>query len=353
MENKTKVIVGMSGGVDSSVTALILKNKGYEVIGVTLDIWQDCNSINRQNSINDAKKICDMLEIKHLVFDVKEEFRKRVIDPFAKEYMEAKTPNPCVRCNKYLKFEALLQKAKELNVNFIATGHYANIEKDEISGRYYIKKSINDKKDQSYVLFDLTQEQLSHIIMPLGEYSKEEIRKIAEENGFINANKKDSQDICFIENNDYASFIEKEYIYKSKIGNFVDLNGKKLGIHKGIVNYTVGQRRGLGLSLKYPMYVVKVDKEKNEVILGREEELLKYELICKNINLMKIENIDIPIKVKAKIRYNAKEAEATIIKIEKDKIKVDFVLPQKGIAPGQAVVFYDDDKCIIGGGIIE
>lgn len=352
VEGKEKVIVGMSGGVDSSVTAYLLKKQGYDVIGVTLDIWQNELDNLRENAINDAKEICKKLDILHYVFDVKNDFKKNVIDPFVKDYIEAKTPNPCVRCNRYLKFEALLKCADELNIRLVATGHYAKIEKNE-KGRYYVKKSVTDTKDQSYMLYDLSQEQLSRIIMPLGNFTKDEIRNVAKEQDFINADKKDSQDICFIGNKNYSKYIEENYNYKSVSGNFVDKKGNILGEHQGIINYTIGQRKGLKVSYKYPLYVIKIDKLKNNVVLGAQDELLKSVLVCSKINYMLIDDLTVPMEVFAKIRYKSNAELAVIQKIGNDRIKVSFKEKVKGITPGQAVVFYDREGNIIAGGIIE
>lgn len=352
VEYKEKVIVGMSGGVDSSVTAYLLKNKNYEVVGVTLDIWQDDKDKTRENAINDAKKICEKLNIPHYIYDVKKDFKINVINPFVNDYIEAKTPNPCVRCNRYLKLEGLIKCANELNIKYVATGHYAKVEKNE-QGRYYVRKSSTLKKDQSYMLYDLTQEQLSRLIMPLGDYTKDEIRSVAKEQKFENAEKKDSQDICFIQGKDYVKYIENNYNYKSRIGNFIDKKGKILGQHKGIINYTIGQRRGLNVSYKYPLYVIKIDKEKNSVILGSQEELLNNVLICNKINYMLIDGLQDCMEVFAKIRYKANDELAIIEKINEDRIKVSFKEKVKGITPGQAVVFYDKLGRLIAGGIIE
>ena len=345
-----KIVVGMSGGVDSSVAAYLLKSKGFDVVGVTLDIWQDDLKEARECAISDAKKICETLGINHYIFDVKKDFKKNVIEPFVHDYIEAKTPNPCVRCNRFLKFEGLLKCAKELGIDLVATGHYARLEED--NGRYYVKKSVTSTKDQSYMLYDLSQEQLSKIIMPLGEYTKEEIRDIAKKQGFVNADKKDSQDICFIANKDYSKYIQKFFDYKPVVGNFVDKKGNILGKHRGIINYTIGQRKGLGVSYRCPLYVIKIDKSNNTVILGEENELLRDTLVCGNVNYMLIDNLNEPMNVLAKIRYKSKEEEAVIEKLGENDIKVHFKNKVKGVTPGQAVVFYDLDGNLIAGGII-
>lgn len=349
MSEKTrkKVIIGLSGGVDSSVAALLLKQNGYEVIGVTMQLCNDS-----LDAITDAKKVAEKLDIPFHCLDLREDFKKYVIDYFAKEYMNGRTPNPCIECNKHLKFGLMLTKSRELfDADYIATGHYAKIEYNEENGRYYICESDASGKDQTYVLYNLTQEQLRHTLMPLGKYTKEQIREIAKEYGFLNANKKDSQEICFVKDNDYAGFIEREYNYKPIKGEFIDTDANVYGLHKGIIHYTVGQRRGLGLSLKAPLYVKKLDATTNRVILCPQHELYQDYLICKNVNMITIENLDYPITVTVKIRYSAPKVKATLIPLDSGDIKVVFDAPQKAITPGQAVVFYNDN-IVIGGGII-
>ncbi len=350
-----KVIVGMSGGVDSSVTALLLKKQGYEVIGVNLDLLpnKSCNKpCSNIDSINDAKKVCEKLDIPFYSLDFKKLFKKHVIDYFASEYIKGHTPNPCIACNRYIKFEELIKVAKEnFGTEYIATGHYAKVEYNEKTGRYYIVESEAIGKDQTYVLYNLTQEQLKHIIMPLGDYTKDEIRKIAEENGLINANKSDSQEICFVEDNDYAKYISENYNYDIKTGNFVDTNGNILGKHKGIIHYTIGQRRGLGLSLKAPLYVTKLDTNKNQVVLAPNDKLFSNTLICTNTNFMPFEKLESPMTVTAKIRYSAKKSDATIYPLENGDVKVVFADNQRAITPGQAVVFYNGN-IVVGGGTI-
>jgi len=345
-----KVLIGMSGGVDSSVAALLLKKQGYEVIGVTLNLWEKASD---DYAISDAKQVCNKLGIEHHVLDFKNIFHEKVIDYFAKEYMEGRTPNPCIACNKYIKFAALLDNAVNMfNCEYIATGHYAKIDFDKNTNRYFLRKSKTDKKDQTYVLYNLTQEQLAHTLMPLGDYEKEEIRKIAEDNNLINAKRRDSQEICFVEDNDYVKFICENYNYTPQKGDFVDINGNKLGKHNGIINYTIGQRKGLGLALGKYQYVIKFDMPRNEVVIGDEEFLFIDTLFCKKLNFMIIENLTNEMEVTAKIRYSAKPVQATIIPIENDMVKVVFKEKQRAITPGQAVVFYIDD-IVIGGGIIQ
>lgn len=345
---KKKVVIGLSGGVDSSVAALLLKQDGYDVIGVMLMLCENENN----SAIQDAKSIAEKLDIPFSCVDCKEQFKNYVIDYFANEYMSGRTPNPCIECNKHLKFGLMLQIAKEkFNADYIATGHYAKIQYNQESDRYYIRECDSSSKDQTYVLYNLTQEQLKHTLMPLGSYSKEQIRAIAENNGFITANKKDSQEICFVENNDYANFITSKYNYKCMPGEFIDTKGNKYGKHKGIINYTIGQRRGLGLSLKAPLYVKKIDAHTNQVILCPKEELYAEYLICNDINLITIPKLETPITAKVKIRYNSPKVSATLIPLKDNSIKVVFDEPQKSVTPGQAVVFYTDD-IVLGGGTI-
>lgn len=344
---RKKVVIGLSGGVDSSVAALLLKQEGYDVIGVTMHL---CNE--SVDAIDDAKKVAEKLDIPFHCLDLRQDFKKYVIDYFAKEYIKGHTPNPCIECNKHLKFGLMLTKARELfDADFIATGHYAKIEYNEKIGRYYICESDASGKDQTYVLYNLTQEQLKHTLMPLGKYTKDQIRKIAEDYGFLNANKKDSQEICFVKDNDYAGFIEREYNYKPIKGEFVDTDANIYGLHKGIIHYTVGQRRGLGLSLKSPLYVKELNSTTNQVILCPEKELYLDSLICNNVNLITMESLEGPLAATVKIRYSAPKVKATLIPLDNRNIKVVFDEPQRAITPGQAVVFYDNN-IVIGGGII-
>jgi len=343
-----RVLVGMSGGVDSSVAALLLKQQGYDVVGVTLNLWGK----ERPEVVDDARAVCEKLEIEYEILDFHDVFQEKVIDYFANEYIRGRTPNPCNACNRHVKFEALLLKAVEsMNCDYIATGHYAKVEQDEITGRYFLRKSEAAKKDQTYALYNLTQDQLKRTLMPLGDYTKEEVRKIAEENGLVNANRKDSQEICFVEDNDYIRFIKKNYGYTPEKGNFVDVDGNVLGEHQGIIYYTVGQRKGLGIAFQKHMYVLRIDVEKNEVVLGEKEELFSKSLICDEINLMMFERLEKPISASVKIRYSATAEPATLIPLEDGKIKVEFSVPQRAITPGQAAVFYNGDA-VIGGGTI-
>jgi len=347
-----KALVGISGGVDSSVSALLLKNQGYEVIGETL-LLTDNEESNRK-MIEDSKKVCEELKIKHILIDCKKEFQKEVIENFIYEYINGRTPNPCIKCNKDIKIKYLFQKAEELGIEYIATGHYAQKEYYETNNRYLLKMSNSEKKDQVYFLYNLTQQELKKIIFPLGGFKdKEEIREIAKQNGLGVASKSDSQDICFIPDGDYKNFLKNTYaIEYMKQGNIVDINGKILGKHNGIINYTVGQRKGLGLSMPNPVFVLKLDKEKNEVIVGEEENLYSNELIAKECNFIMINKLEDEMKVKVKTRYASKLTDAIILPYNDKKVKVIFDKPQKSIAKGQSVVFYKD-KYVVGGGIIE
>ncbi|MBE5821503.1 MAG: tRNA 2-thiouridine(34) synthase MnmA [Clostridiales bacterium] len=347
-----KALVGISGGVDSSVSALLLKNQGYEVIGATL-LLTDNEESNRK-MIEDSKKVCEELKIKHILIDCKKEFQKEVIENFIYEYINGRTPNPCIKCNKDIKIKYLFQKAEELGIEYIATGHYAQKEYYETNNRYLLKMSNSEKKDQVYFLYNLTQQELKKIIFPLGGFKdKEEIREIAKQNGLGVASKSDSQDICFIPDGDYKNFLKNTYaIEYMKQGNIVDINGKILGKHNGIINYTVGQRKGLGLSMPNPVFVLKLDKEKNEVIVGEEENLYSNELIAKECNFIMINKLEDEMKVKVKTRYASKLTDAIILPYNDKKVKVIFDKPQKSIAKGQSVVFYKD-KYVVGGGIIE
>jgi len=357
---KKRVVIGMSGGVDSSVAAYLLKQQGYDVIGVTMQIWQDkskedfereggCCSLS---AVEDARRVCDKLDIPFYVMNFKQVFEKTVIDYFVNEYLQGRTPNPCIACNKYVKFDALLERALALEAGYVATGHYARVLYDESLKRYIIRKSATPEKDQTYVLYNLTQDQLSHILMPLGDYNKEQVREIARELDLRTANKPESQEICFVEDNDYGRFISERRGEEVKPGFFVDTEGNKLGTHRGIAHYTVGQRKGLGIAFGKPMYVVEILQDKNLVVLGDEAEVFSRELIASKINFIAFEQLEGPIEIKAKIRYSAKEAKAMITPIEADKVKVVFEEPQRAITPGQAVVFYQGD-ILVGGGTIE
>lgn len=354
-----KALIAMSGGVDSSVAAYLTKEAGYECMGTTMKLYTNeevgiCTEKTccMLDDVNDARIVAEKMDIPYYVYNFSDLFEEKVIKKFADTYMSGGTPNPCIDCNRFIKFDKLMSRMNELGFDYVVTGHYARVEKNENTGRFELKKGLDDKKDQSYVLFNLTQEQLSHTLFPLGGFTKQDIRKIANEQNFVNANKHESQDICFVPDGDYASFIERYTRKKFEDGDFVDKNGNFLGRHKGIIRYTVGQRKGLGIAAKRPLYVCKIDIKNNKVILGDNEDVFGNELIAGDINLISVSEINDPIKCTAKIRYKHKEAAATVSKFKDDKIKVVFDEPQRGITKGQAVVLYDND-IVIGGGIIE
>ena len=347
---KKRVLLGMSGGVDSSASAVVLKQKGYEVIGATMKLWDEGCLFNHAN---DAKKVCDKLNIEHHIFDCKNSFKEHVVDNFIKCYECGKTPNPCVECNKYLKFGEFYKKAEELECQYIATGHYAKVEYSEKYKQYVLKKSNAEQKDQSYFLYRIPKEILPKIIFPLEDFSnKEDIRNIARENDLIVAEKKESQEICFIPDNDYVGFIKNNSSNKYKEGNIVNSKGEILGKHNGIINYTVGQRKGLGISYKEPLYVLTIDKEKNQVVVGTEKELYKNEVTVEDINYLVTDLENKEIEVEAKVRFRAKPAKAILYPLENGKAKFIFEQPQRAITPGQSLVFYMDNMVVGGGKII-
>lgn len=352
MEQKT-VVVGMSGGVDSSVAAYLLKEQGYHVIGVTMQIWQEEESgCCGLSAIEDARRVASELDIPYYVMNFRSEFKESVVDYFIREYLCGRTPNPCIACNRYVKWESLLKRSRDIGADYIATGHYARIEQLP-NGRYSLKQSITSAKDQTYALYNLTQEQLSHTLMPVGAYSKDEIRGIAEEIHLRVANKPDSQDICFVPDGDYAGFIKDQLQTELPKGNFVTPDGTVLGQHKGIVHYTVGQRKGLGLALGYPAFVIEIRPETNEVVIGTNEDSMSHYVRANRLNFMSIADLKSEMRVWAKIRYNHKGAWCTIKKTGPDEVLCYFEEPQRAITPGQAVVFYDGDYVLGGGTIIK
>ena len=351
MENK-KVLLGMSGGVDSSVSALLLQEQGYEVIGATMELFKmgTCCNIN---TYIDAKAVCKNLGIPHFTFDYQKEFKEYVINDFINAYANQRTPNPCIECNKYLKFGLMWEKAKELGCNYIATGHYAKTEYSEKYGRWVLKKSNAGKKDQSYVLWNMPKELVEYVLFPLSDFeNKEQIRNIAKEHNLKVASKPDSEDICFIPDGNYKKFLEKNSNIKPKEGNIVLENGTILGKHNGLYNYTIGQRKGRGIAYKEPLFVIGFNKEKNEVIVGEKDKIYKKEMLVKDINLILIDKLEEKMEVKVKTRYSANEEKATIEMIDENMIKVEFENPVARITPGQSAVFYIDDIVLGGGKIV-
>ncbi|WP_178007406.1 tRNA 2-thiouridine(34) synthase MnmA [Mediterraneibacter sp.] len=353
-----KVVVGMSGGVDSSVAAYLLKEQGYDVIGVTMQIWQeeDICTVEENggccglSAVEDARRVAAALDIPYYVMNFREEFKKNVIDYFADSYVNGQTPNPCIACNRYVKWEALLKRSISIGADYIATGHYARVEQLP-NGRYALRRSATAAKDQTYALYNLTQEQLKRTLMPVGEYTKEEVRQIAEKIGLLVADKPDSQDICFVPDGDYASFIETHTGKKVSEGKFVLSDGTVIGQHKGIIHYTVGQRKGLGLALGFPAFVLEIRPETNEVVIGTYEESLTTVVRANKLNFMAVEDIQRPVRVFAKIRYNHKGAWCTVERTGEDEVTCRFEEPQRAVTPGQALVFYDGEY-VLGGGTI-
>ncbi|MBP1563722.1 MAG: tRNA 2-thiouridine(34) synthase MnmA [Oscillospiraceae bacterium] len=354
-----KALIAMSGGVDSSVSAALMKKAGYECIGVTMKLHgedgEPCGerSCCTASDAEDARNVCFKLGMKYYVFNFTGDFEKEVIDRFISAYENGCTPNPCIDCNRYMKFERLFRRGQELGCDYIVTGHYARVEFDEERGRWLLKKSLNSAKDQSYVLYSLTQEQLAHIKFPLGEFTdKEQVRALAVELDLVNADKKDSQDICFVPDGDYAAFIERHTGKTYPEGNFVGLDGTVYGKHKGIIGYTIGQRKGLGLSFPQPMYVVAKNLSENTVTLAPENELYRTTLRARDFNWISLEKPPKePVRVTARTRYHAKEAAASVWAEGDGTVVVRFDEPQRAIASGQAVVLYDGE-IVVGGGTI-
>lgn len=350
----------MSGGVDSSVAAWLLKQQGYEVIGVTMQIWQDETPQAQEenggccglSAVDDARRVAWKLQIPYYVMNFKKEFKENVMDYFVDEYIHGRTPNPCIACNRYVKWESLLRRSLEIGADFIATGHYARVERLD-NGRYALRQSATAAKDQTYALYNLTQDQLSRTLMPVGEYTKDQIRGMAEEIGLLVAGKPDSQEICFIPDNDYAKFIQENTDTELPPGNFVDLDGNVLGRHKGITHYTIGQRKGLNLAMGHPVFVVEIRPETNEVVIGESDDVFTDTLICDKLNWMAIDGLHgESLTVRAKIRYSHKGAMCTIREIGEDLVECRFQEKVRAVTPGQAVVFYDKDDYVIGGGTI-
>ena len=351
---KKNVTVAMSGGIDSAVAALLVKEQGYEVIGATMKLCDKTlpdGTDATQSDINDAREICNKLNIPHKVYDLADEFSAIVIKDFIDTYMSGGTPNPCIVCNKNLKFGKLLDIEIAAGADYVATGHYANIEQDD-NGRFLLKRAADPKKDQTYMLWSLTQEQLSHTLFPLGSMTKPEIRELGAQNGFVNAHKSDSQDICFVPDGDYAAFIEKELGYKYPAGNYVDESGNVLGSHKGMIHYTIGQRKGLGISMNKHIFVIDKNADTNTVTLADEDKLFKTKVVIRNINLIPFDKIEGKIRVEAKIRYSQSQSPAYAEQTGDDEITLTFDTPQRAPARGQSAVMYIGDT-VVGGGVIQ
>ncbi len=348
---KKKVVLGMSGGVDSSVAAYLLQKEGYDVIGLTMDVISNDRKDRFVSNVHDAKKVSDYLGISHYVVDYKDIFEEKVINYFIDEYTKGRTPNPCVVCNKYMKFGEFLKNAKDLGADYIATGHYAKIEYNSNFGRYLLKRADDRQKDQTYFLYNLTQRQLAHTLMPLGKYTKDDVRKMAKSLDIPIYNKPDSEEICFILDNNYGKFLEERKPDKIKPGYFVDNEGNILGKHRGIVYYTIGQRKGLGIAFGKRVYVQKIIPEKNLIVLGDEEDIYNSKLYAEEINIIPYNRLLNEMEVTVKIRHTMKESKA-IIYPHNNGVVVKFVEPQRAITKGQSVVFYDGEV-VIGGGIIK
>jgi tRNA-uridine 2-sulfurtransferase len=355
----SRVVVGMSSGVDSSVAAAILKDQGYQVIGVTMQVWPSDESAGELdgaggccgiNETSDAQMVAQQLKIPHYVMDFRDVFTKKVIADFCREYARGRTPNPCIRCNQHIKFGTLLDQARGLGADFLATGHYARIEKAD--GRYTLKKGGDSAKDQSYVLYTMTQDRLEHTLMPLGPLTKKRVRQIARDLGLTVAEKSESQEICFIPDNDYSKFVEEYVPQVSKTGPVMNRKGNILGEHGGIIHYTIGQRRGLGIPAKARLYVIAIDPKRNAVIVGSKDEIYSNALVASDVNWIASDKPEQPVTVEARIRYLHNGAKASVIPLTDGRVRVEFEQPQMAITPGQAVVFYQDET-VVGGGTIE
>lgn len=350
----------MSGGVDSSVAAGLLVEQGYDVIGITMSLFslpkEDCldrdfKSCCGWGAVEDASLVASKLGITHTILNLKEPFEDLVISNFLSEYLRGRTPNPCIRCNQFIKFDVLMEKARKIGASYIATGHHARIVQDPQSERFFLKKGKDKEKDQSYFLYTMTQDQLTHTLFPVAKFTKAEIRQKAREWGLPVAERPESQEICFIPNNDYVDFLKKRIPESFRSGPIIDTEGRVLGHHSGIIHYTVGQRRGLGIAAPHPLYVLEIDPLKNQVVAGPKNLLYKKELVADEINWISGDKVHSPLPAKARIRYKHKEAQAILTPLDSGKIRVEFEKPQRAITPGQAAVFYEGDV-VLGGGTI-
>jgi len=360
MERK-RVVVAMSGGVDSSVAAALLQERGYEVVGLTMNLFtlpkEYCRSENLRSccgwrAVEDAHRVALTLGISHYVADFREDFEEKVISDFCQEYARGRTPNPCIRCNQYIKFETLMGRTKRLKADYLATGHHARIEHDTKTGRYFLKKGKDKKKDQSYFLYPMTQDQLSRTLMPIGDFTKEKVREKARKFDLPVAQRPESQEICFVPDRDYAGFLRSRIPEVFRSGPIIDLQNRVLGHHKGIAHYTIGQRRGMGIAAPHPLYVLSIQSDKNTVVVGTNDQLYEKGLLASRVNLISVNKIATPLRIKAKIRYKHREAKARLTLLNTDQARVEFERPQRAVTPGQAVVFYNGD-IVVGGGIIE
>jgi tRNA-uridine 2-sulfurtransferase len=359
MIEKIKVVAAMSGGVDSALTAALLLEQGYDVIGVTMrladesrDAAADDRGCCSLRSVDDARRVAEILGIPHYVMNFKDLFQKKVIDYFLAEYAVGRTPNPCIACNRYVKFSGLLVKAMELGAAYVATGHYARIVQNPASQRFELLKGIDKNKDQSYVLYHLTQSSLAHFLFPLGTYTKPEVRQLAEKLHLPVAHKPESQEICFVPDDDYASYLRLHCPSCLHPGDIVDVSGKVLGRHNGVPLYTIGQRRGLGIAAATPLYVIRLDMARNQVVVGENQDVFAEGLIAGDLNWIEMDTLCHPVEAAVKIRYGKREGKALISPLPDHRVRVSFATSQRAVTPGQSVVFYAEDH-VLGGGVIE
>ena len=358
---KERVAVAMSGGVDSSVAAALLLERGFDVMGLTMDIFslpkefcsdEDLMSFCGRGAVADANRVAAQLQVPHYVINLKHTFQKWVINDFCEEYANGRTPNPCIRCNQHIKFEALWRRAKKLGADFLATGHHARIVFDKKSGVFLLNKGRDRGKDQSYFLYTMTQEQLSRTLMPIGEFAKQEVRIKARQLGLAVHHRPESQEICFIPDADYIRFLKHRIPEIFKAGPIMDTENRLLGYHEGILHYTIGQRRGIGIAAPHPLYVLEIHPNSHKIVVGAQDQLYKKKVIVSHLNIIAGTELGAPLGVTAKIRYKHREANAALFLLDKDRASLEFEKPQRAATPGQSAVFYDRD-CVIGGGIIE